>query len=76
MEDKSLDIYTMKLGEIIKENMMDGMLEHPIKIVARGVTLQDNNGVQMDCTLKHKDFIEEENDDIFESEDEEWKKHL
>lgn len=54
------DIYSKKLREIIDSNMMNGLLEAPIEIVARSVTLQDKNGVQMTSTLKTENFIEEE----------------
>lgn len=69
VKDK-IDIYKMKLGEVINHNMMNGILESPIKCVAFAVTLQDKNGVQMESQLKHKDFIEDNEEEEEEEEDE------
>jgi len=59
-ERKPKSLYDYKLGEINPENMMNGIMEAPNKLVKISYTFQDKNGAQMDCALKHKDFIEDE----------------
>lgn len=57
-----------KLGDIIDSNVFVSdpimrILKSPIELVAVGHTLQDKNGTQATITLKHKDFVEDENED-------------
>ena len=62
-----------KLGEINNEDMMNGLMEAPNKLVCIGYTFQDKNGTQMSANLKTKDFIEEDNDlEDDEDKDEEY----
>ena len=53
-------LYDYKLGEINNQDMMNGIMKAPNKLVKIGYTFQDKNGTQMECALKHKDFIEDE----------------
>ena len=59
-EEKVKGLYDYKLGEINSEDMINGIMEAPNKLVKIGYTFQDKNGTQMECALKHKDFIEDE----------------
>jgi len=63
MDKKKKSLYDYKIGEINNENMMNGIMEAPNKLVAIGYTFQDKNGTQMEAKLKHKDFIEDDEDD-------------
>ena len=58
--EKKKSLYEYKIGEVINEDLMDGLLEAPIKLVKIGYIFQDKNGIQMEFALKHEDFIEEE----------------
>ena len=53
---KSLD--EMKLGEVINEDMFEGCLKKPVKLVKITFTFQDKNETQADMSLIHKDFID------------------
>ena len=59
-EKKAKSLYDYKLGEVNPENMLNGIMKAPNKLVKIGYTFQDKNGTQMECALKHKDFIEDE----------------
>jgi len=60
---KEKSLYDYKLGEINPKNMMNDIMEAPNKLVKIGYTFQDKNGTQMECALKTKDFIEEEDEE-------------
>jgi len=53
-------IYDYKIGEVNEEDMMNGIMKAPNKLVKIGYTFQDKNQTQMEVSLKHKDFIEDE----------------
>jgi len=61
-ENKKKTIYEYKLGEVMNEDMMNGVMKAPNKLVCIGYTFQDKNGTQMTANLKTKDFLEEEED--------------
>jgi len=56
-----------KLGEINEEDMINGIMEAPNELVCIGYTFQDKNGTQMTVNLKHKDFIEIDEDEELEA---------
>lgn len=60
---KQKSLYDYKLGEINNNEMMNGLIKAPNKLVKIGYTFQDKNGNQLECALKHKDFIEEDEDE-------------
>jgi len=51
-------VYDYKLGEIYKGSTFKGLLNSPIKLVKIGYTFQDKYGSQVECALKHKDFVD------------------
>lgn len=54
-------LYDLKLGEeIFDENILRGILRSPAKLVKITYTLQDKDGVTLDASLIHKDFIDDE----------------
>lgn len=63
MEKKKKSLYDYKIGEIYNEDMMNGLLQAPIKLVKIGYTFQDKDGNQMEQALKHKDFIEDDDEE-------------
>ena len=62
-EKKEKSLYEYRLGEIHNVDMMGGMMKKPNKCVAIALTYQSKEGVQMEAKLKHKDFIEDEEED-------------
>lgn len=52
--EKDLAIFFGELGKCFN---------NPVKLVAVQWTIQDSDGVQMDYSLKHKDYIEHEEDE-------------
>ena len=63
-EIKAKSPYDYKLGEICdNKSIGGGFLQPLIKLVKIGYTFQDKNGVQMEQSLKIKDFVEEDNSD-------------
>lgn len=64
-----------KLGDIIDDKSFTNdpimrILKSPVELVAVGHTLQDKDGTQATITLKHKDFIEDEDESDDNDEDE------
>lgn len=57
------DLYNKKLGDIINEDMLNGLMKAPNKLVKITFTYQDVEGTQMDCSLKHKDYIENDQEE-------------
>ena len=53
-------LYDYKLGECVEKDLMNGIMKAPNKLVKIGYTFQDKNQTQMEVSLKHKDFIEDE----------------
>lgn len=65
-KEKKKDLYSYKLGEMapITDKMLkDLMQSDEMKLVKIGYTYQGKNGVQMECALKHKDYIEDKEED-------------
>ena len=62
MKKDKKSLFDYKLGELHKEDMFNGVMQGPSKLVKIGYTFQDVNGTQMEAALKHNDFIEEEED--------------
>jgi len=61
-------LYDYKIGEIIpevelKKIIVMDIMKHPIKLVKIGYTYQDKNGVQMETSLIHNEFIEDDDDE-------------
>ncbi len=50
------NIQDYKLGEIHNEDMLNGIMEAPNKLVKVGYTFKDKNGTQMELAFKHKDY--------------------
>lgn len=62
-QEKKKCIYDLKLGEKADEKMLGSLkdlFEGEVKLVGISYILQDKNGTSMASTLKHKDYIEEE----------------
>ena len=53
-------LFDYKLGELYFDDLANGLLKAPNKLVKIGYTFQDREGTQMEVALKHKDFIEDE----------------
>lgn len=68
--EKKKSLYDYKIGEFLDKDikLLEGMMEHPIRLVAIGYTYQDVKGVQMETKLKHESFIEDDE----ENTDGEW----
>lgn len=65
MIKKDDDIYSMKLGEITNFKFKDippDIIKPPYKCVSRGVTLQNNEGIQFEFKIKDKAFIKDEHE--------------
>jgi hypothetical protein len=54
------ELKDIKIGEIIDEDLLNGIMEKPNKLVKIGYTFKDKNGTQMEMAFKHKDFEEDE----------------
>jgi hypothetical protein len=63
-KQKTKKLNEYKLGEIYDEDLFHGCMEKPNKLVKITYTFQDKNKNQMDLSLIHKDFIEEEDFDV------------
>ena len=50
----------MKLGEVINEDMFEGVLEKPVKLTKISFTFQDLNETTAVMSLIHKDYVESE----------------
>lgn len=52
----TIDITKVKIGETINEDMLDGVLKAPLRLLAITYTVFDKDGTKMDLAVKHEDF--------------------
>lgn len=63
MTTKEKSLYDYKVGEVIKKDLMNGLLKAPVKVVKIAYTFQDKDKTQMETAIVHNDFIGEKDDD-------------
>ena len=56
---KEKSLYEYKIGEIVDKELMNGTMRSPNKLVRISYTYQSKDEMQMEVSLKHKDFIED-----------------
>ena len=62
MAEKKKELYDYKLGEDCPDNLMNGLMKAPNKLVKIAYTFQSRDGVQMTAALVHKDYIEDDDE--------------